>query len=229
MHVMEDSRTGRARRWKPDEIGQIVKLMREVVGLKQDTLAARSHMSVKTLQRVEKGERVQDATLQDLAEALGLDKEEFTRVQMLPDFERLAKEAQELREKLMIVDAIPLTNWRDFENITPVHGTIVDDRSVSPEIAERTAYFRDYLGELIDVVTLASSSQMVDYYKEMMSVVREVQTAGYQAKYAVYRTDDGFNVSVVVFFKADDPQQSALTQMAVGRSYLDMARTSLST
>ena len=226
MHVMESLDIMEMRRWTPEEIGGIVKFIRDSEGLKQDTLAARSHFSVKTLRRIEQGERVQDDTLRDLAEGLGLEKEAFTKIQKLPDFHKLAEEVKQLASKLMFVDTRPLTSWRDFEAICRVSGITVDDRSVSDELSERTAYLRDLLADWLDVTDLAQSSDMIPHYKTMMDIVTEVETGGYIPRYAVYETDDGFAVSVLVFFDKSDPAQANLTQVGVGRSYEGMARSS---
>lgn len=65
-------------------IGQKIKELRLLKGLTQEELAERTNLSVRTIQRIESGEvDPRSYTLSLLAEALGVELEEFTRETML--------------------------------------------------------------------------------------------------------------------------------------------------
>lgn len=61
-------------------LGQKIKDLRVLKGLTQEDLAEKTHLSVRTIQRIESGDvDPRTYTLTLLAEALGVDLEEFTR------------------------------------------------------------------------------------------------------------------------------------------------------
>lgn len=62
-----------------ESIAAFVKMQRQFFGWKQDTLAALAGVSLSTVERVERGERVRDAQLQKLARALKREDDLFTR------------------------------------------------------------------------------------------------------------------------------------------------------
>jgi len=223
MQTIDQQGLGEYRKLTPQEIGEFVKLSRTSAELKQVTLAVRANVSVRTIQRIEQGHKVDDGSLHDVADALGLQRDIFIRVNFVPDWEKLVKEAEKIRSNLLVADARPLASWRDFEPICHrVHGHVVDDTKVKEDVAEKTAALRDYLGDCIDISDVASSTNMVESYKEMMEMVTEIESQGYVARYAVFETDDRFRVSIVVFHDKSDPAQASVTQLLVPRKFTDM-------
>ncbi len=223
MQTAPDKELGEYRKFTPAEIGELVKLSRTNAEIKQVTLAVRANVSVRTIQRIEHGEKVDDGSLRDVAAALGLDSDLFTRVNFLPDWEKLVAEAEKMRSKLLVAEARPLSSWRDFEIICRrVHGHTVDDTNLKDSFAERAAELRDYLGDCIDISDEVSSSGMISSYKEMMEIVTEIEAGGYVARYAVVDTDDKFRGSNIVFHDKSDPAQATVSQFLVPRKFTDM-------
>jgi transcriptional regulator with XRE-family HTH domain len=62
-----------------DDIANFVKLQRTFYGWKQDMLAAEAGVSLATVSRVERGQKVRPAQLRKLAHALGKPEDEFVR------------------------------------------------------------------------------------------------------------------------------------------------------
>lgn len=223
MQTAPDQALGEYRKFTPGEIGELVKLSRANSDIKQVTLAVRAHVSVRTVQRIEHGDKVDEDSLRDVAEALGLERDLFTRVNFVPDWEKLVSEAEKMRSKLLVAEAKRLESWRDFEPICRrVHGHTVDDTNLNEDFAERAAELRDYLGDCIDISDEASSSGMIGSYKEMMEIVTEIEAGGYIARYAVVETDDKFRVSIIVFHDKSDPAQASVSQFLVPRKFTDM-------
>lgn len=223
MQTIDEQVLGEYRKLTSQEIGEFVKLARTTAELKQVTVAARANVSVRTVQRIEQGHRVEEGSLHDVADALGLERDIFTRVSFAPNWESLVREAEKIRSTLLVADARPLAGWRDFESICHrVHGHTVDDTNVKEDAAEKTAALSDYLGDCIDISDVSSSTDMIGCYKEMMELVTEVEAQGYIARYAVVETDDSFRVSVIVFHDKSDPEQASVTQLLVPREFMDM-------
>lgn len=223
MDVMDSRGVHEVRRLTPEEIGNLAKYAREQLGLKQLTLSVRANVSMRTIQRIESGQKADDLTLEDVAEALGMERSAFTKVYQLPDFEQLAEEVREISANTKPVDAVPVKSWRDFEAICRVHGHMVDDRQIDdPDLAERTLFLRDYIGDCVDIHDVATASEMLPYYKTMLGVVEEVTAKGYHALYTVYRTDEAFTVAIVAFIKESTLSEGPPSQFLVPRSFMSM-------
>ncbi|MDE2365135.1 MAG: helix-turn-helix transcriptional regulator [Hyphomicrobiales bacterium] len=71
-------------------IANFVKLQRTFNGWKQDMLAAEAGVSLATVSRVERGQKVRPAQLRKLARALGKPEDEFVRMRVRPTPEEAA-------------------------------------------------------------------------------------------------------------------------------------------
>lgn len=71
-------------------IANFVKLQRTIYGWKQDMLAAEASVSLATVSRVERGQKVRPAQLRKLAHALGKPEDEFVRERVRPSPEDAA-------------------------------------------------------------------------------------------------------------------------------------------
>src|SRR5689334_14764355 len=68
---------GEFRTLTPQEIGQTVLLFRKLIGCKQLALALDANIHERTVQRIERGEKVDEDTLRKIARTLRLDEESF--------------------------------------------------------------------------------------------------------------------------------------------------------
>jgi len=79
-------------------LGQKIKELRVLKGLTQEDLAEKTHLSVRTIQRIENGDvDPRTYTLQLLAEALGVELEEFTK--------------EKIEQKLSVKDQNKVMQW----------------------------------------------------------------------------------------------------------------------
>lgn len=202
------------------EIGEMVRLLRRQKEWKQETLSIKAQVSLRSVQRIEKGIKVDSPTLGFVAEALGLGQNDFTMPQHLPSMVKV----QEVVADYQSVEAKTLSGWRDFEAICRTHTHIIDDRQLTDDLAERSMELKQYITDCRDVGHLSPDANLVEYYKEMHRMVLAIEAEGYVTRYATYRTQDDFSVSTIAFFKTGDAEHADCKQFLVPNNFVKMAR-----
>src|ERR1700720_4303759 len=74
---MEETKKGEFRNLTPQEIGHSVATFRRTLGMKQLTLALEAGIDERTVQRIERGEKVNDDTLRRVAKIFRMSEESF--------------------------------------------------------------------------------------------------------------------------------------------------------
>src|SRR5437879_614435 len=110
-----------------DTVAGYVRLQRALYGWKQQTLATTAHVSLSTVQRVERGEPVRAVSLEKLASALKLDSGAFTRprVPLSPEeaMEQLVESFAPFAE-CVPVSVAPLRTERQVRTLAATHMAI---------------------------------------------------------------------------------------------------------
>ena len=196
-----ESQSGTYKRWTPEEIADVVKEIRTHHGWKQLALAHEAGVNVKTIERIEAGERVSDETLQKVAKALKLQGDAFTQAHYYPSHEDLAEMVRKAKEDYTHTPLRDLSNATELDNIFSAHAHLVDDSAVDDSLADRVAWVKDYVQDAGNIYSDAQHSDRLAFCRELLETLRDIETHGYTARWGLYATADDFQVGVLAFFK----------------------------
>lgn len=132
----------------PASIANFVKLQRAMFGWKQDMLAAEAGVSLSTVTRVERGERVRPAQLRKLAAALKKPEDEFLRQRVRATPEEVADNLRGMfawAEGRVPVEVAPLRTERRLRALVETAALLVDS-DLGDGAAEDIANLREWLG-----------------------------------------------------------------------------------
>ena len=211
----------------PQEIGSTVVMFRKMMDWKQLTLALEADVHERTVQRIERGEKVDDDTLRKIAKALRLEGEGFLGPRYIPTSEELQAEFEKTQKKLMLIEAHSLSAIKDCEAILRGDGNIVDASVVPEGMADQVATLRDQLQDWGDVWSDLTNVEKLDACRSLFAEVQKIEQQGFKIRYGVYETDDHFRVSVLMFGASTDPNFPSRTQFVVPRRFAKLAIESL--
>jgi transcriptional regulator with XRE-family HTH domain len=112
----------------PQEIGHAVTTFRKLLGMKQLTLAVEARIDERTVQRIERGEKVNDDTLRKVAKALRMEEGSFLGPRYVATREEAAAN---VFSEVCVVEMNDLTTVQDWLAVLGAHGYIVADEHVS--------------------------------------------------------------------------------------------------
>jgi transcriptional regulator with XRE-family HTH domain len=101
--TMENSREYRC--LTPQEIGKAVMMFRHAAGMKQITLAMEAGVTERTVQRIERGEKVNEESLRAIARAFRMDDNSFLGPRDVLSEDEAVAQTLEKFEGLMVIDA----------------------------------------------------------------------------------------------------------------------------
>jgi len=107
---------------EPEVIGFFVSWVRKLRQWKQSTLADFARVSLSTVERVERGEKVSDEALERIAEALGYERGSFTAPRHRIGLEQAAAEVAEEFGQIEPVSVSPLRTQRQVRALATSHG-----------------------------------------------------------------------------------------------------------
>jgi transcriptional regulator with XRE-family HTH domain len=140
----------------PESIGLFILWGRRLRNWKQSTLANFAEVSVSTIERVERGEKVSDESLERIAQALGYERGCFATPRRLRSPEEAISHLCETWGHLEAVNVRPLRTQAQIRKLVDTHAYLVYrpdvDDSFDPEI--------ESLVEWIDVASLVINSPM---------------------------------------------------------------------
>jgi transcriptional regulator with XRE-family HTH domain len=182
------------------EIGVAVAKFRKTVGMKQITLAMEAGVTERTVQRIEKGEKVNDESLRAIANAFRIDENYFIRNVLSEE------EAVKTLENMKLIEAHRFATLKDAEAVLGTHGMVLDDHFVTDEAAQEAASFKDLLRDWNDVWSvMVSAEEILNACRSLLNAAKALETRGYVIRYGVYRTADDYRLVTMLFArKADD-------------------------
>lgn len=179
---MSDAKT-RMRQATPAEVAVVVRVFREARGWTQDTLAALSRIEVRTVQRVEGGERSSRDTKRAIAGALGFeDLDVLSSLVDLPTPEQAEKGRAEFERTHLVLDLAPVDGRGLISLVMELsdYGAIGHQglAELSAEAQDAFAFVLDFTRDCMDVSDVASKVEMLGYGDELQDGIDRLRMAG---------------------------------------------------
>ncbi|KQQ45661.1 hypothetical protein ASF58_18975 [Methylobacterium sp. Leaf125] len=163
------------------EIGAVVAALRDNRGWTQETLAEIAKVTVRTVQRVERGEPSSTDTRRALAGALEFQVlDAFNMPWPLPNFERIRAEHERLLRETVEVEIKPIVGGRQLRELADLaegwqHSQLVD---MSPSAEQALATLRDYFQDYGDVHDCYSETQKLGVNSDFQELIDTLAAAG---------------------------------------------------
>jgi transcriptional regulator with XRE-family HTH domain len=192
----------RVSRPTPEEIASIVRGMREAKGWKQLSLADEAKVNVKTIERIEAGKRVNEESLDRVAQALGFAPGAFIEPFVRPTPEEI--------DGYMPATLHEFSDARDFAKILDAHAYLIDTGGLRFEDADDGAALTDQVRDWGDIHNDLPAVNKLEAYRQLYDQIQQLRQRGYLAKWACYRSEDNFEVALIAFKAADslDPDRA---------------------
>lgn len=213
----------------PEEIGEAVVMFRKMLDWKQLTLAIEAGVNERTVQRVERGEKVDDETLRKIGKAFRLRDPGFVgprHVHIRSEEERKAELEKTLKE-IAVIESQGFSGIRDAEAILGTDGYFLHDNALPEEMADQIAALRDQMQDSGDIWSDLTNTEKLETCRALVSEIQKIEAQGFKARYGVYTSDDKFKVAVLIFEPKDDDKFAALNQIVVPRKFAKLAIESL--
>jgi transcriptional regulator with XRE-family HTH domain len=225
--MTETTKQGEHRRPTPQEIGQAVMTFRKAIGMKQLSLALEAGVDERTVQRIERGEKVNDDTLRKIAKVLRLQEDAFVGLRYIPTSEEAVAEAEKMLSQVMMVEASEFRTVKDCDALLNALGYLIDDRHVAAELAHEVAVFKDLVQDCGDIYKEISHTEQLEACESLLKQAQKIAEAGYDMRYGVYTTEDNYRISTLVFLPNQDDRSAQVKQLIVPRRFTEMAWASL--
>jgi transcriptional regulator with XRE-family HTH domain len=203
-----EKKKGTYERPDPGIIASVVKEMRTYRGWKQFALAHEAGVTLRTVERLEAGERVSDDTLSKIEKALKFKEGAFTQARYSPSDDELAAMLQKMKDEYTHTALHDLSGPPDLENVLTAHAYLVDGAAVDDSLADSIALVKDQVQDCGDIYSDVPHTARLGFCRDLLNMIREIEAQGYTARWARYVTDDKFNVGVLTFFKTADLETS---------------------
>lgn len=215
---------GEYRSLTPQEIAYAVQMFRKMMDWKQLTLAIEAGVNERTVQRIERGEKVGDETLHRIGKALRLQEPGFGGARYIPSEEELQAQVAKTMSELKVTEAHELTAVKDVDAVLSAHGYVWHENALPASLDDEIAALKDAVTDWGDCYEDISNVERLNACRSLLADVQKIETRGFKAYYGLYETDDRFRVAVLVFRPREEAK---LTQLGVRRSFAQMARESL--
>ena len=179
------------RKFTAQEIAAVTKLFRETRGWSQETLAERSKLSVRTIQRVERGEFTDDDTRRALAVAFELAEVDFFNdLHRIPTEEETHAAQEKFDREHVLLQAIVTTSGRELGALYAA--STMDVSSPAVELGDQAAgtyaALTDLLRDFRDGARDLSETDKLEVYADIQRSLDELNAAGVDVCYAVRKT-----------------------------------------
>lgn len=171
----------------PKDIGKSVKFFRSQAGWKQFPLAVEAGVDERTVQRIERGDKVSDESLRRVARAFHLRDDAFLEPIPLPTAEEWERAKRELAE-LTQIEARGLTTLSDCEAVLTAWVLCFVDHLVSESLAGRLAEFKDMMTEWGDVWGDLTHVDRLGASRSVLAMCDRLGAEGCKIMYGVYAT-----------------------------------------
>lgn len=188
---MEEPTMTEPRLLTADELAGVVKMWREVHGWSQETLAALSGLSVRTIQRVERAAPSDLDTRRALARAFGSeDIDLFNKSYQIPTAEELKAAQEKFERNHVTLDVETITTGRQIA--TAFEGCVMDCSSPAIDLGEQSsanfAALVDYLRDYRDCADAYREIDKLDIYAELQKYIDDLDAAGVTLGYSSRKT-----------------------------------------
>ena len=218
---------GEYRSLTPQEIASTVQMFRKMMDWKQLTLALEAGVDERTVQRIERGERVGDETLRRIGKALRLAEPGFVGPRYIQSPEEQQAQIAQTLSEITAIDAHEFASVKDSEAVLTSHGNLLDDNTLPEAMADQIAELQDNLTDWADCYPDLSNVEKLNACRAVLSDVQKVGDQGFRVYYGVYDTEEQIRVAVLVFRPRSD--EAKLKQLVVPRRFAQLARRSLRT
>ena len=205
--------TGVVRLLYPIEIAKIVKLLRYDFGFKQITLARKANVNERTIQRLEAGEKVDNSTLERVANAFKLTKDAFTKLHYIPVSDEVGPNIKKISKKFEVINLSLLDNEIIFNEILNCSSYWIENRNYLTidqkdkfnDLGNRIKEYREiYIFENND-------KKKLGIRRNLYKIVKQLKTLGCLLKYQIYhinlpnhtRDKAAIKMAIVILDKLD--------------------------
>jgi transcriptional regulator with XRE-family HTH domain len=173
------------------ELAILVTMRRQALGWTQETLAEISGLTVRTVQRVEKGEASSVDTRRAIARAFQMeDIDALNKPHAFKSPEQIKKEAEELRTKHMTLSVSVAQTGKQLAELAESANArcFQQPDNVSAPVAQLVAEMFDYMGDYGEVDELYSHTQKLDVHATLDEQLSRLREAGYSMCYSLRKT-----------------------------------------
>jgi transcriptional regulator with XRE-family HTH domain len=196
------ARTGTYKRPTPETIAFSVRMLRSQLGWKQFALADEAGVNIKTIERIENEKKVSNENLRKVAVALKLREGAFVDPSYEPsemELVELSAQVAQMIEGTTNVELNDFSDPRDFEKLLSAHAHNIDTSALDQSLAEEAARLTDNVIDYGNAHSDLSQLDRLKAYQELLTDVRQIESRGYTARWAVYQTEDDFGVGLIAF------------------------------
>ena len=210
---------GEYRALSPAQVAGVVRGFRARLNLRQSALAERAGVTERTIQRVERGERITDDTLKQIAKALFTEEHAFVGVCYIPSQEKAFKNALKFLDDHHAVDVHRLHSPEDIKALLDAQGWVVDGSDVSGEARALVAILQETLVGWGDVYSEMPATEQIDACDDIFRQAKRVERATCVGKYGVcdvVAEKVPGRLGILKFWPRDDPRAS-LSQIMLSK------------
>ena len=171
----------------PEELAFCIRAFREARQWSQEQLAEISHLSVRTIQRVEKGKAASFDTRRALASAFDFENiDALNKPFHIPTPEDLKAAQEKLDREHVTLAALPLTTGRQLAKLAEDCSMDLSEPAfeLSREAAEEFAALVDYFRDYRDCADVYSETQKFEVYDDLQAHIDALRTHGVSLRYA---------------------------------------------
>lgn len=171
----------------PDELAAMVKFHRESRQWSQEQLADLSGLSVRTIQRVERGEASGFDTRRAIARAFEFeDIDALNKAFSIPTAEEMQAAKDEFDREHVTLKALPLETGKQLAKLAEAHSMDLSTTGfdLSREADEEFAALVDYMREYRDCSDAYTELQKFDVYDELQCHIDALNTLSVSLRYA---------------------------------------------
>ncbi|MGF6300150.1 helix-turn-helix domain-containing protein [Paraburkholderia sp. WC7.3d] len=183
---MEQTRT-QPRLLTEGELAVVVKFYRESRQWSQEQLADLSGLSVRTIQRVERGDASGFDTRRAIARAFGFeDIDALNKPFSIPTAEELQAAKEKFDREHITLKALPVQTGKQLAKLAEIHSMDLSTPAfeLTREADEEFAALVNYMREYRDCSDLYSETQKFDVYDDMQRHIDALKTLGVSLCYA---------------------------------------------
>lgn len=169
------------RKFTPEELAAVIKIMRTERGWSQEVLADLCRVDVRTIQRLESGEKVGEGSLRAIARAFGYqDIDFFNKAHAIPTQGDIEAAEQRFHEENLLLDAIVATTGRELASAFAETTMDASNPAVelAPSAAEDFARLVDYLRDFRDIAPDIGEVEKLTYYEDINGILMQLNAAG---------------------------------------------------
>lgn len=184
---MTTEQTNQPRVLAPEELAALVKILREIRKWSQEQLSELSGLSVRTIQRVEKGQPSDLDTRRALARAFEFeDIDALNKPYHFPTEEEIQAEKEKSDRENITLKALPLTTGKLLAQLaeTTAMDLITPGFEMTREAEETFAFLTDYFREYRDCTDLYQERDKLDIHDELQGHIDKLKELGVALCYA---------------------------------------------